>query len=134
MEVLKDAPKKRVYQKNNNKVKKTLDVIKWIEEHYPQMSSDFKRIQEEQYELFCSKQYDYGSSNITLGGDIDKPEDLKLALTGLTVRINDKVNRLINLVIKKGCEAQNEPVMDTFKDLSVYGIIAQIVKNGTWGK
>ena len=132
MEVIKDAPKKRVYKKKT-KTNKVKDVVSWIEEHYPQMSSDFKRIQEEQYRLFCSKQYDYGSSNITLGGDIDKPEDLKLALTGLTVRINDKVNRLINLVIKKDSEAQNEPVMDAFKDLSVYGIIAQIVKNGKWG-
>ena len=29
--------------------------------------------------------------------------------------------------------AQNEPVEDAFKDLSVYGIIAQIVRNGKWG-
>ena len=30
--------------------------------------------------------------------------------------------------------AQNEPVEDAFKDMSVYGIIAQIVSNGKWGK
>ena len=27
-----------------------------------------------------------------------------------------------------------ESIQDTFQDLSVYGIIAQIVQNGKWGK
>ena len=31
-------------------------------------------------------------------------------------------------------EAQNEPTIDAFKDLACYGIIAQIVQNGKWGK
>ena len=53
---------------------------------------------------------------------------------GLIVRINDKVQRLINLVVKNNREAQNEPTIDAFKDLACYGIIAQIVDNGKWGK
>ena len=40
----------------------------------------------------------------------------------------------MNLVVKNNREAQNEPTMDAFKDLSVYGIIAQIVDMGKWGK
>ena len=31
-------------------------------------------------------------------------------------------------------QAQNEPTIDAFKDLACYGIIAQIVQNGKWGK
>mgnify|MGYP001376632889 CR=1 FL=1 len=61
-------------------------------------------------------------------------DEKRLSLVGLIVRINDKVQRLINLVIKSNREAQNEPTLDAFKDLSVYGIIAQIVDNGKWGK
>ena len=30
--------------------------------------------------------------------------------------------------------AQNEPMIDAFSDLSVYGIIAQIVHRKKWGK
>ena len=57
-----------------------------------------------------------------------------LSKIGLTVRINDKIQRLINLVVKNNRKAQNEPTIDAFKDLACYGIIAQIVKNGKWGK
>ena len=46
----------------------------------------------------------------------------------------DLLKRLINLVVKNNREAQNEPTIDAFKDLACYGIIAQIVKNGKWGK
>ena len=31
-------------------------------------------------------------------------------------------------------DAVGESLEDTFKDISVYGIIAQLVRNGTWGK
>ena len=61
-------------------------------------------------------------------------KDEKLATTALVVRINDKVQRLLNLVVNNDREAQNEPTIDAFKDLACYGIIAQIVKNSKWGK
>ena len=31
-------------------------------------------------------------------------------------------------------DAVGEPLNDTFKDISVYGIIAQLVQSGKWGK
>ena len=31
------------------------DVIKYMEKTYPEMTSEFKKIQREQYELFCKK-------------------------------------------------------------------------------
>jgi hypothetical protein len=109
-------------------------VITLIEEQYPETCKEFKRIQDEQYQTFCKKQHDYGQHNITLGMDLDTPENANLSISAIIIRINDKVQRLFNLVLRKKAEPQNEPVEDAFKDLSVYGIIAQIVSNGKWGK
>ena len=111
-----------------------VDAIKYIEEEYPETSKEFKEIQFEQWATFCRKQMDYGPSNIAMGTALKTKDDRRLSLIGLIVRINDKVQRLMNLVVKHNRDAQNEPVMDAFKDLSVYGIIAQIVDNGKWGK
>ena len=111
-----------------------VDAIAYIEKEYPETSKEFKEIQFEQWSTFCRKQMDYGPSNIAMGTALKTKEDRRLSLIGLIVRINDKVQRLMNLVVKHNRDAQNEPVMDAFKDLSVYGIIAQIVDNGKWGK
>ena len=119
---------------NNDKKMDEVDAIKYIEKEYPETSREFKEIQFEQWATFCRKQMDYGPSNIAMGTALKTKEDRRLSLIGLIVRINDKVQRLMNLVVKHNRDAQNEPVMDAFKDLSVYGIIAQIVDNGKWGK
>ena len=111
-----------------------MDAIKYIEKEYPETAKEFQKIQFEQWSTFCKKQMDYGPSNIAMGTSLKTKEDRRLSLIGLIVRINDKIQRLMNLVVKHNRDAQNEPVMDAFKDLSVYGIIAQIVDNGKWGK
>ena len=111
-----------------------MDAIKYIEKEYPETAKEFQKIQFEQWATFCKKQMDYGPSNIAMGTSLRTKEDRRLSLIGLIVRINDKIQRLMNLVVKHNRDAQNEPVMDAFKDLSVYGIIAQIVDNGKWGK
>ena len=108
--------------------------IEYIEKVYPETAREFKRLQAEQYDLFCKKQMDYGPSNIAMGTSLDTTEEKRLSKIGLIVRINDKIQRLINLVVKNNREAQNEPTIDAFKDLACYGIIAQIVENGKWGK
>ena len=110
-----------------------LHACTYIEEKYPETIKEFKRLQKEQYELFCKKQMDYGPSNIAMGTGLGSNINTRLSLIGLIVRTNDKIQRLLNLVVTNDREAQNEPVEDAFKDLSVYGIIAQIVKNGKWG-
>ena len=107
--------------------------IEYIEKHYPETAKEFQNIQAEQYLTFCKKQMDYGPSNISMGTGIGDSVNKKLASTALVIRINDKVQRLLNLVVSNNRKAQNEPVEDAFKDLSVYGIIAQIVRNGKWG-
>jgi hypothetical protein len=111
-----------------------VDAMNYIEKEYPETSKEFHKIQFEQWSTFCKKQMDYGPSNIAMGTALKTKDDRRLSLIGLIVRINDKVQRLMNLVVKHNRNAQNEPVMDAFKDLSVYGIIAQIVDNGKWGK
>ena len=125
LEQMAEAPFE--YQEN-------VEAIEFIEAQYPETAHEFQRLQDEQYALFCRKQMDYGPSNIAMGTDLKTDEEKRLSLIGLIVRINDKVQRLINLVVKNNREAQNEPTIDAFKDLACYGIIAQIVKNGKWGK
>tara|TARA_R100000781_G_scaffold20914_2_gene15814 strand:+ start:1774 stop:2118 length:345 start_codon:yes stop_codon:yes gene_type:complete len=112
------------------------EITKKIEDMYPQMMERFGEITAEQYELFCKKQYDYGSGNITLGGDLENESDRMLSLIALVIRMNDKVNRLKNIIIKnRGKNAvTDETYMDAFRDLSVYGVIAQLVSEKVWGK
>ncbi len=110
-------------------------VFEVMEEEYPEMMGEFKRLQKEQYELFTVKQHDYGPHNISMGTDLKTKEDVNFALMALVIRINDKVNRLMNLIVKKGgAEGAAEPALDAFSDLANYGIMAQIVANKKWGK
>ena len=136
---IKDKSKYQEYEKivvinDTDKGNTENDAIKYIEEKYPETAQEFQKLQFEQYALFCKKQMDYGPSNIAMGTDLATKEQKRLSKIGLIVRINDKVQRLINLVINNNREAQNEPTVDAFKDLACYGIIAQIVESGKWGK
>tara|TARA_B100000287_G_C20233627_1_gene623162 strand:+ start:199 stop:618 length:420 start_codon:yes stop_codon:yes gene_type:complete len=135
---IRDKSKYQQYEKvvviDNNSETQEEDAIKYIETKYPETAQEFQRLQFEQYALFCKKQMDYGPSNIAMGTDLATKEQKRLSKIGLIVRINDKVQRLINLVINNNREAQNEPTVDAFKDLACYGIIAQIVESGKWGK
>jgi DUF1365 family protein len=106
-----------------------------MEQEWPEMTEEFKRLQREQYELFCHKQHDYGPGNISVGTQLQTEEDIKLSLTGLFFRINDKIQRVKTLLIGGRVNAvEGEPLEDAFLDMSNYGIMATIVKNGKWGK
>ena len=122
------------YDEIDKLVDENVDAIAFIEREYPETAKEFQKIQFEQWSTFCKKQMDYGPSNIAMGTSLRTEDERRLSKIGLIVRINDKVQRLMNLVVKNNREAQNEPTMDAFKDLSVYGIIAQIVDMGKWGK
>ena len=137
MDMITDKPTKTKYVPGtlyDKDPKHANDAIKYIEATYPETAKEFQRLQFEQYALFCKKQMDYGPSNISMGTSLDTDEEKRLSKIGLIVRINDKIQRLINLVVRNNRKAQNEPTIDAFKDLACYGIIAQIVKNGKWGK
>jgi hypothetical protein len=77
---------------------------------------------------------DYGTDNISLGKDLSNEEDRKLSQMGVWFRMMDKINRLKQLVVNNNTNNVGESVNDTYQDLSVYGILAQIIKNGKWGK
>ena len=61
-------------------------------------------------------------------------DEIKLSLTGLWFRVNDKVQRIKNLLMGNRESAVDEPLEDAFLDMSNYGIMATIVKNRKWGK
>jgi hypothetical protein len=110
------------------------DTVRQMEDKFPVMTAEFKRIQQAQYELFCAKQSNYGPDNISMGSTLEKEEDRKLSLQGLFFRINDKINRYKQMIMFGSKDAVGESLDDTFKDISVYGIIAQLVQSGKWGK
>ena len=111
------------------------DIVTMMEEEWPQMTAEFRRLQREQYELFLHKQHDYGPGNISVGSQLQTPEEVKLSLTGLWFRMNDKIQRLKTLLMGYREAAVNgEPMEDAFLDVSINCIMDTIVKNGKWGK
>jgi|TARA_B110000977_G_scaffold8567_1_gene11436 hypothetical protein len=114
---------------------KSASIVKQMELEWPEMTEEFKRLQNEQYVLFLHKQHDYGPGNISVGSQLTTPEEIKLSLTGLWFRMNDKIQRLKTLLMGGRENAvEGEPMEDAFLDVSNYGIMATIVKNGKWGK
>tara|TARA_R110000822_G_scaffold45541_4_gene121760 strand:+ start:1002 stop:1343 length:342 start_codon:yes stop_codon:yes gene_type:complete len=111
------------------------NTIKTFEESYPELSNEFKNIQKEQYELFARKHLDYGLNNIALGGDIvNNSDDRKFSLTGLAIRLTDKISRLRNLLVNGKSYVQGEGMEDTFIDIANYGIIGLLVGRNKWKK
>ena len=113
MDKIREAKTKVQYtgERVVNKNDKEQTAVEYCEKHYPEMMKEYKKIT-----------------------DCRTDSDIKLSLTGLWFRINDKVQRLKQLVILGQPDEVGESVQDTFQDLSVYGMIAQIVQNGKWGK
>lgn len=73
--------------------------------------------------ILVRKQGDYGPANIALapGGP----------LNGLLVRMNDKLQRLINLTYSES-KPNNEAIRDSYEDLANYCVIALMVMDGKW--
>lgn len=67
------------------------------------------------------KQRDYGPSNIT-----------KFAITGIVIRMYDKIGRLTNLSSSKKSSSIDETLFDTALDLIGYCAIAHMWINGTF--
>ena len=123
VKTIKDAPKSKE------------DVISYMETKYPKMTSEFKRIQREQYELFLRKQHDYGPQNIAVGTALINDEDKRLSLMGIWFRINDKVERIKTLIMRgDDGSLKDEGLVDSYSDISNYGVMAQVVARGKWAK
>ena len=93
-----------------------------------ELTKEYIKTALEDIKLFDRKQHDYGSGNISKFGEF-----------GVLVRSSDKLERLANLR-KKQMElsqpansfALNETMEDSWADLSVYGVIARMVRGGVW--
>ena len=109
------------------------DAVKFVEDKYPETTQEFRRLQMEQYRVFCEKQMDYGPGNISVCTNLETDEEVKMSLTGLWFRMNDKIQRMKTLLMSNQ-NANNEPLEDSFLDVSNYGIMSTIVSNKKWGK
>ena len=105
-----------------------------IEKKYPEMINEFETITHDMLQLFCMKQADYGPKNIGMGDVVvDTNKKVKRSLTGLSVRMNDKIQRMLNLTFNNR-EPENESVEDTLIDIANYAVMALIVQRKLWGK
>ena len=88
----------------------------------------FRSVSGEYYDglhsILVQKQADYGPRNIASapGGPIN----------GLLVRMNDKMQRLINLTYDNLNDPENEAIRDSYEDLANYCVIALMVLDGEW--
>ena len=124
--VIKDSPRSE---------QRDYDVIEQMEKAWREMTKEFKKIQQQQYELFLHKQHDYGPGNISVGTQLQTPEEIKLSLTGLWFRMNDKLQRAKTLLMNdRESAVKDEPLEDAYLDVSKYVIMATIVGRDKWGK
>ena len=123
---IKDTPKSEPTKDN---------IVSLMEKEWPEMTTEFKKIQREQYQLFCHKQHDYGPGNISVGTQLKTKEEINLSLTGLWFRMNDKLQRVKTLIMTgRDSAVKDEPLEDAYLDVSNYGIMATLVGRGKWGK
>ncbi len=82
----------------------------------------FEQITSEMLETFLKKHKDYGKGNI-----------LSIKELGIAFRIGEKVERLKHLLMKEDAPA-NESLDDTWRDIAVYAIIAELYRKGWFEK
>ena len=124
-------------------------VIRDIEEKYPECIDELLQNFDKAYKLWCRKQSDYGDGNIKLGLEISSDssnpptnshaQNTTLAQLCIIIRMNDKVQRLLNIYKKnifyeKGIEVPDESIEDTCIDLMNYANMLIVLKNDKWGK
>ena len=127
MKTIKDTPK--------GTQEEYTDIVSYMEDKYPEMTSEFQKIQREQYELFLHKQHDYGPQNIAVGQMLVNEEEKRLSLMGIWFRINDKVERIKTILMRgDNGSLKGEGLVDSYSDISNYGVMAQVVARGKWAK
>ena len=72
-----------------------------FEQEYPTIAEEYKKIQHQMYTTFAEKHLDYGMNNIALGGDLSNADDKQFSLTGIAIRLTDKISRLRNLITSR---------------------------------
>ena len=121
MKFIKDTPK--------GTSETDYDVITKMEEEWPEMTKEFKKIQKEQYELFLYKQHDYGPGNISVGTFLVIQGSLSLGeliafriisgyVTGPLLRLSNLYQdfQQTNISIERVSDIINTPQESTEKD------------------
>ena len=86
------------------------------------LDTAFEEICKEITQIFIKKNKDYGKGNILDTGEL-----------GIAFRVNDKLNRLKNL-LQSGKDPVNECLDDSWKDIAVYAIIALLYRKDEFQK
>ena len=102
-----------------------------LKKEYPLIYETYVEVMAEQFELFAKKHLDYGMGNVSAGTQLVNDEEKEFAMTGLWYRLSDKINRWKNMILTDR-KAQNETLIDTFQDITNYGIICQMVSKDKW--
>lgn len=82
------------------------------------LDESFELVCKDLFKTFVRKHKDYGKGNILDTGDL-----------GITFRVNDKLNRLKNLLTNKK-RPLNESMEETWIDIAVYSVIAVMYLRG----
>lgn len=98
-----------------------------MSEKYPKTMEEMRTLIEHNLIVFAGKQADYGPNNILLNNNIN------LSLLGISIRSNDKIQRILNL-LNNDQKPNNESLEDSFLDLANYAYMAVILMRGKWGK
>ena len=102
---------------------------------YPRMFAAIPMMQWDLFKTLAVKNSNYGVGNITMGGDVyNDPKAMQFALTALSIRLNDKMQRFMNLVRKEEVGTADETIMDTLLDMSNYALIGAVLLTNNWGK
>lgn len=101
------------------------DILEVMLDKYPTLMNSVKDFFNTCYRLFAQKQKDYGMGNIAMNGN------KKLALLGIAIRMNDKIQRLLN-ILSNDLDPENESLEDTLRDISNYGAIGNAVLKDEW--
>ena len=104
-----------------------IDVTDYMLKEYPTLMNSVKQHMNDCFVLMAKKQMDYGMGNIGMNGN------KKLALLGIMIRLNDKVQRALNM-LEKDQSPNNESLDDTAKDITNYGAIFNTVLKDEWRK
>lgn len=112
---------------------KETELITTISNHLnlkTEMGKERLRVALEAVKLFDSKQHDYGSRNIAFSDSKD------LNAIGVTIRLNDKIQRMLNLSMKKiegkDSAVKDESLEDTAIDICNYGAILMMLLRNRW--
>lgn len=85
---------------------------------------EFAKLTKQMLETFKKKNADYGDSTTQTFKEF--------GLTSYAIRLNDKLNRIKSFCKKGELEVDEESVVDTLKDISVYSVLAIIdIKNSS---